>query len=128
MARYGYGTDMLQMVWITITSPYYTFREKMYFVTVDVFRYQWPLNEFMFTEDFDIRNFGTTYQIPVFYIAGEFDRITSYQLTREFFEEISAPYKAFFSISNAGHMPMHENTVEYNRVLIEEIRPLIVAR
>ena len=127
MARYGYGTDMFQMAWLAITSPYYTLREKMYYITVDVFRYQRPLHEFLFAEDFDIRNFGTTFQIPVFHIVGELDRITSYQLARDFFDEISAPHEAFFSIPNAGHMPMHESTTAYIRILLEEIRPLILA-
>ena len=126
MGRYGLGGNFLQLAWISMTSPYYTLRENMYFITVDVLRNQLPLLEDIFSEDFDIRNFGAAYQIPVFYIMGELDRQTSYQLAKEFFEEISAPYKAFFSIPNAGHFPMHENTIEYNRVLIEEIRPLLV--
>ena len=100
----------------------------MYFITVDVSHYHFPLHYHLFREDFDIRNFGTDFQIPVFFITGELDRVTSYQLAREFYEEISAPHKAFFSVPNAGHMPMHENTVEYSRILVEEIRPLIVAR
>jgi len=127
MARYGYATNVPHMAWITITSPYYTFREKFYFVTVDVMHYQRPLFNLIFDANFDIRSFGTAYEVPVFYIMGELDRQTSYQLAREFFEEIYAPYKRFFSIGNAGHSPMHENTAEYNRVLIEEIRPLILA-
>jgi len=128
MARYGYSTSPSLLAWLTMTSPYYTLREKMYFITVDVSHYHFPLHYHLFREDFDIRNFGTDFQIPVFFITGELDRVTSYQLARGFYEEISAPYKAFFSIPNAGHMPMHENTVEYIRVLIEEIRPLIEAR
>ncbi|MCL2427425.1 MAG: alpha/beta hydrolase [Oscillospiraceae bacterium] len=128
MGRYGYGGNHLQLAWSSMTSPYYTLREKMYYITVDALRNQWSLFEYIFSANFDIRNFGTDYQIPVFYIMGELDRQTSYQLAREFYEEISAPYKAFFSIPNAGHMSMHENTTEYNRILIEEIRPLIMAR
>jgi len=128
MARYGYSTSPSLLAWLTMTSPYYTIREKMYFITADISHYHFPLHYHIFSEGFDIRNFGTDYQIPVFFITGELDRVTSYQLAREYYEEISAPHKAFFSIPNAGHMPMHENTVEYSRILIEEIRPLIMER
>jgi len=125
-ARYGYAVNPFQVIWLSLHSPFYTFRETMNFFTLDVFYYQSPLMQVL--GEFDVRDYGTDYQVPVFYIMGELDRQTSYQLAREFFEEISAPYKAFFSIPNAGHIPMHENTIEYNRVLIEEIRPLIIER
>ena len=125
--RHGFSVDLLQFARIIITSPYYTLRERFDFLTSGAGRlqYQMPLLKFMNGESFYIRNFGTVYGVPVFYIMGELDRQTSYQLAREFFEEIYAPHKQFFSIPNAGHAPMHENTVEFNRVLIEEIWPFL---
>jgi len=128
MQRHGFVTNSLLDGRIAFTSPFYSLRERMYFMTVDVFKYQLPLLQYVFDEALHIRNFGTTYYIPVFYIMGELDRQTSYQLAKEFFEEIIAPQKSFFSIPNAGHAPMHENTAEFNRIFIEEIRPLILAR
>jgi len=123
--RHGFSADLFQFAQLIMTSPYYTLGERINFLTsgADRLRYQMPLLEFMFDENFDIRNFGIVYEVPVFYIMGELDRQTSYQLAKEFFEEIYAPFKSFFSIPNAGHAPMHENTAEFNRVLIEEIRP-----
>jgi len=123
--RHGFSVDLFQFARIIITSPYYTLGERFDFLTsgADRLQYHMPLVKFMNDESFHIGNFGTTYEMPVFYIMGELDRQTSYELAKEFFEEIYAPFKAFFSIPNAGHAPMHENTQEFNRVLIEEIRP-----
>ena len=128
--RHGFSADLFQFARIIITSPYYTLRERINFLTLTAERlsYQLPLHEYMYDINFHIRNFGTTYEVPVLYVMGELDRQTSYQLAKDFFEEILAPHKAFFTIPNAGHAPMHENTTEFNRVLIDEIRPLILAR
>lgn len=128
MQQHGFSVDMQRLNMLLMSSPYYTHAEKMYFFEVPVLHYQMPLMQYVYDEEFDIRNFAVIYTIPVFYIMGEFDRQTSYQLAAEFFEEITAPYKAFFTIPNSAHAPQHENTAEFNRVLIEEIRPLILAR
>lgn len=63
------------------------------------------------------------YDISVFYILGARDYQAPHTLAGEFFEEISAPHKEFFLIPNAGHSTMHDNKAEFNRVLLEEIRP-----
>jgi len=128
--RHGFSADLFQFARIIITSPYYTLRERIDFLTLTAERlsYQLPIHEYMYDINFHIRNFGTTYEVPVLYVMGELDRQTSYQLAKDFFEEILAPHKAFFTIPNAGHAPMHENTTEFNRVFIDEIRPLILAR
>ena len=105
-------------------SPYYSPEEKEYFNT-NFLHYQLPLLRFLF-EGYDIRNFfGTTFEIPVFIIMGDRDYQTPHTVARDFYEEISAPYKAFFLIPDAGHGAMQDNKDEFNRVLLEEIRAAI---
>jgi len=104
-------------------SPYYGLRDLRSF-TAGLGHYQEPLLRYLYDE-YDIRNFGAEYQIPVFYIMGVNDYQTPYPLAKEFFGEISAPVKMFFSIPDAGHMTMTDNKNAFNRVLIEEIRPVI---
>ena len=121
-----YGLSNLTFIRILMTSPYYSFREKMSFLSVNTRIHNLsPLLRYLYDE-FNVRDFGTTYEVPVFYIMGEYDFYTSYQLAKDFFEEISAPHKVFFTFNDVGHLPMHEDTAEFNRVLIEEIRPLIL--
>lgn len=138
----AFGKDVIEKVWavrmlqdkyglatsgagaeIISASPYYSQKEKEYF-EVDIFKYHMPIFEFLF-DKLDVRNFGTTFEIPVFIIMGERDYQTPHTLARDFFEEISAPYKAFFLVADAGHNTMHENKAEFNRILIEEIKPMI---
>lgn len=114
----GIGTIMQ-----VLKSPYYTFRDKTYFLS-DMLYYQMPLFEYLF-DDYDLRHFGTAYEVPVFYIMGERDYQTPYPLAKDYFNEISAPHKEFFTVPDAGHAAMQDNKTEFNRILLEEIRPLL---
>ena len=76
-------------------------------------------------EDFDVYDYGLSYNVPVYYIMGENDYQTPSKLAEELFAQISAPEKAFFTIPDAGHMSMIDNKVAFTHVLLEEIRPLL---
>ena len=116
----GIGLDLLILM---LSSPYYRLKDFGSF-TVDLVHYHEPLVRYLYDE-YNIHNFGTEYQIPVFYIMGINDYQTPYPLAKEFFEEISASVKNFFSIPDARHMTMTDNKKEFNRVLLEEIRPIL---
>jgi len=109
---------------IALESPYYSPQEKEY-LSVNILKYQLPLLKFL-CDEYDVhRFFGSSYKMPVFIITGDRDYQTPHTLARSFFEEISAPYKAFFLIPNAGHGAMLDNKAEFNRVLLEEVRPRV---
>lgn len=121
-AKYKLAAGMsLDLVRTVLTSPYYTFGEITYFFTVDGLYYQGDVMRFMM-EDFDVRIYGVTYEMPVYYIMGENDWQTPYVLANEFFSEIYAPDKEFYLIPDAGHFTQLDNKVEFNRVLLEEIK------
>jgi len=101
-------------------SPYYTLPELLYYLK-DALYYQSDLLRFLL-EEYDIYNFGTEYKMPVYYIMGENDWTTPFPLAENYFSDIIAPYKAFFSIPRAGHAPMVQNRAEFDRVLLEVIR------
>ncbi len=98
--------------------------EMMYFLSVDAQKYQGDLMRFLL-EDYDARNYGTEYSIPVYYIMGENDYQTPYPIAEAFFEEITAPVQHFFSVPDAGHFTMLDNKTEFDRILLEEIRPTL---
>lgn len=110
-------------LFVLLASPYYSLGDAMYFVNVDHLHYQGDLMRFLM-EDYNAEDYGLNYEVPVYYIMGENDWQTPYPLAREFFDRISAPDKVFYSIPDAGHMtPQIDNTAEFSRVLIDEIRP-----
>ncbi len=123
--KYGLGTGLeLETVLPVLVSPYYSLSEMMYFLSVDAQKYQGDLMRFLL-EDYDARNYGTEYSIPVYYIMGENDYQTPYPIAEAFFEEITAPVQHFFSVPDAGHFTMLDNKTEFDRILLEEIRPTL---
>jgi len=121
-ARYGQantGSDLRAILDI-MTSPYYSVRDKTYFMR-NFQRWSTPLGG----GTFNARDFGDVYSVPVFYIMGVRDFQTPYPVARDFFDEIIAPHKGFFSIPDASHDVFRENHEELTRVLIEEIRPVL---
>jgi len=54
-------------------------------------------------EEVDFHRDGLTFQIPVFFIQGEHDILTSKELNKAYFEKLSAPEKAYFLVPDAGH-------------------------
>jgi len=122
-AKYGLAEGSVKFLLAVMSSPHYSLKDKGYFGK-DVLRYQEPIMRFLFNEC-DVRDFGTSYDIPVFYIMGEQDFTTPYIAAKEYFGEITAPQKAFFSFSDAGHFVMMDNKTEFCRVLLKEIKPLI---
>ena len=96
-AKYGIATGGdLKTIFRLLTSPHYSWQEKGYY-SKDVLANQLPIFKYLFNE-FDIHNFVTTFEIPVFIVMGERDYNSPHTLARDFFEEISAPHKAFFLI------------------------------
>ncbi len=121
--KYDLGTGMeFGTVFAALTSPYYTFNELMYFISVDALKYQGDLMRFMM-DDYDASNYGDEYGVPVYCIMGENDYQTPYPIAKAYFGEISAPEKRFFSVPDAGHFTMLDNKTEFTRILLEEIRP-----
>ena len=123
--KYGLATGMeLGTILAAGTSPYCSTGELMYFLTVDALKYQGDAMRFLM-EDYDARNYGVEYSVPIYYIMGENDYQTPYPIAAAYFEEISAPEKRFFSVPDAGHFTMLENKEEFTRILLEEIKPAL---
>lgn len=124
LEKYHLSGGSARKILSVVTSPYCGTDEKNYFNNVDINYYQAPLLRYLYDE-YDARHFGTHYEIPVFYIMGENDCETPYSLAKDFFEEITAPEKAFYTIPDAKHFPMQENAKAFDRVLMDVIKPLL---
>ena len=107
-----------------LTSPYYSLKELSYFNRSDIAILHMEENRYLM-EEYDARNFGLSYNIPVFFIHGERDVITAASLVQNFYEEISAPVKRMFLMQSVSHVPMTERPNEFADILLSEILPLI---
>jgi len=48
---------------------------------------------------------SASFSVPVFFVQGKYDFVTSYTLARDYLDKIEAPQKAFFTFDNAAHAP-----------------------
>lgn len=79
--------------------------EKFFAQNIEVMRYAFF--------GFDIDTLSRTYNVPVYYIAGEGDYAVCQKDAHDYFENIKAPDKAFYWIENAGHSMFMDNPKLY---------------
>lgn len=68
---------------------------------------------------FDLKSKGVEYQVPVYYVLGENDQQTPVELSKAYFDEITAPDKKLYLIKNAGHVAMVDNVDDYRKAVCE---------
>lgn len=71
---------------------------------------------------------ATRFAMPVFILAGRFDRNTDTALQRDYLDRIDAPAKRFVLFDRSAHSPPFEEPAAFNAVLIREVLPVAAAR
>ena len=108
-----------------LTSPDYSFRDVVnYFKGViagDDFFGQ-ALDGPMMREN--LPALGTDFSIPFFVVEGAEDDITPASLAMAYFDQITAPRKAFWLMPDAGHMALLTRSDAFLRFLLANVRPL----
>lgn len=110
-----------ELVMSIFCSPFYTFKDIRYMLMSDVLVVkQRSIMEYLF-KSFDLNAISSDYKVPVFYIHGENDWQTPYSLARQYFEQIKAPLKQFYSIPCAGHATMLDQKDKFTEALFNVI-------
>jgi pimeloyl-ACP methyl ester carboxylesterase len=73
----------------------------------------------------DLPALGTRFDLPVFFIMGEADLLTSPAIARTYFDSITAPYKGFTLVKRAGHDPNQAVLDAQWTVLRDKVAPLL---
>jgi pimeloyl-ACP methyl ester carboxylesterase len=68
------------------------------------------------------------FEVPVFFMLGRHDQVTPSTLAQAYFESIEAPYKRLVWFDQSAHNVPFEQPDEFNRVLVEEVLPIIHSR
>ena len=103
------GIDDMRWMFIDNSTP-----EKMYE------RYPALLEYFFWGEVAnDIRIYGTDFEVPVYFISGEQDYICATSYARKYYEDITAPDKAFYEITGCGHSPQADKPEEVANIIAE---------
>jgi pimeloyl-ACP methyl ester carboxylesterase len=56
----------------------------------------------------DLRQQVTDLNLPVYFFHGSHDYTVSYSLARDYFEQLRAPSKGFYTFEQSAHSPMCE--------------------
>jgi pimeloyl-ACP methyl ester carboxylesterase len=72
----------------------------------------------------DLPALGTNFLIPVFIVEGAEDDITPQSLARAYFDQITAPRKAFVLMPDAGHMALLTRSNDFLKFLVTRVRPV----
>ena len=73
----------------------------------------------------DLPALGTRFDLPVFFILGEADLLTSPAIARSYFDSITAPAKDFTLVKRAGHDPNQAVLDAQWTVLRDKVAPLL---
>ena len=67
---------------------------------------------------------ATRFAVPIFIVAGRYDRNTDADLAHEYFEKIEAPAKQFKWFEQSAHSPPFEEPQAFNAFMIKDVLPV----
>jgi len=71
----------------------------------------------------DLRKQVTELDIPVYFFSGIYDYTVSYTLAKEYFEDIQAPVKGFYTFDQSAHSPFFEEPEKMLQIIREDVLP-----
>jgi pimeloyl-ACP methyl ester carboxylesterase len=114
-----YGTDNT----LTIARPLlaareYTLSEKANYLkgALRTLQLMWP--EVM---QINLLEQAPRLEVPVYIFQGEHDYQTPHALARQYYEQLQAPRKQFFTFPNTAHSPNYEQPQQFIRLLLDEV-------
>lgn len=115
---------------VRLFSPYMTFNDLRWFLS-PIFSFdkfienQDKLYDTLYSESgLSVYDY-TRYKIPVVIIVGDCDWITPCSMTRDYFDNISAPKKEFILIENAGHIPFMDKSGRFVEKLLNALSDML---
>ncbi len=117
----GEMSGMGQM-WTGITSPDMNLTDIKWFMTqMDMKKFfddNKAILEYAFF-GFDISQLSESYDVPVYYIAGDSDYGVCQNDVKQYYDKITAPDKGFYMLKNTGHSPFMDNPQLYCNTIKE---------
>jgi len=110
-------TSMLPLVSIVLNAKEYTMGDKMNFMKGSMFslNHLWPeVIKCNLYQDID------SMRLPVYIFQGKYDNQTSYPVAKDFYDQLKAPKKEFFTFENSAHSPVMEEVDKFNAIVREK--------
>jgi pimeloyl-ACP methyl ester carboxylesterase len=124
MNKYGGSTTrdirgMWPLVKIVFQTSEYTIGEKLNFMNGSMFSLNHMWNEVIHA---NLLNELDSIQVPVYFFHGKYDYTTPHSVAKEFFNQLKAPQKGFFTFENSAHSPVMEEVEKFNTIVKELTR------
>ena len=110
-------TSMLPLVTMVLNAKEYTMADKMNFMKGSKFslNHLWPeVIKCNLYQDID------SMRLPVYLFQGKFDNLASYIVAKDFYKQLKAPKKEFFTFENSAHSPVMEEVDKFNAIVREK--------
>lgn len=115
--------NLFENFWYTVTSSNYSIKDNLSLLATQLNRSQTSLKKFM-KEDFDIEK-RYEYQIPLVFISGEYDYLSSKDLVKDYYERLNTSYKDFVLLKGVGHSPFKEDPRQTYLSIKEEVEKIL---
>jgi len=69
----------------------------------------------------DLSQQVTELDLPVYFFEGLYDYTCNYTLARDYFEQIQAPVKGFYTFEQSAHCPIFEEPEKMRQILREDV-------
>ena len=117
--KFGGGTTrdirgMWPLVKMVFKAREYTIGDKLNFMNGGMFSMEHMWNEVIQTNLF---NEIDSMQVPVYIFHGKYDYTTPYSVAKDFYNQLKAPEKGFFTFENSAHSPVMEEVEKFNSIV-----------
>jgi pimeloyl-ACP methyl ester carboxylesterase len=69
----------------------------------------------------DLTKQVTHLALPVYFFEGAYDYTCAYPLAKEYFEQLNAPVKGFYTFEHSAHSPMFEEPEKMLEMLQQDV-------
>ena len=112
-------TGMWPLVKLVLGAEEYSFGDKANYMKGNIFSLEhlWPavIHTNLFTEI-------DSMQIPVYIFQGIYDYQTPHTVAKDFYDQLKAPEKEFFTFANSAHSPLMEEVDKFNSIVREKAK------
>ena len=59
--------------------------------------------------------------IPVYFFSGRYDYTANYTLAKDYFEQLKAPVKGFYTFEQSAHSPIFEEPDKVRKIVLADV-------
>jgi pimeloyl-ACP methyl ester carboxylesterase len=125
VTKYGGAMRDLRGMWpmikMVLSTEEYTFNDKINYMKGNIFSLEhlWPavIRTNVFTAIDSMK-------VPVYIFQGIYDYQTPHAVAKDFYDQLKAPEKEFYTFANSAHSPLMEEADKFNSIVREKVKKI----